>query len=643
MKCPNCGNENAFGTNFCENCGTKLESEVSQSEQTQPISQGEQFTQDQPAYNPSVPENADLGEKLKENKGIIKKVAIIVAVIVVAILVILGIKSCVGKEEVDVKKLPILYANDDEVKFLKNSSAKVGYEFGDTDEVASSDIQITSDGKYIFFGMDESMGEFDLCVRDTSKKTTDANQTIAKGVSNFQISSDGTCIFYIKNGTLYKCGRNGKNPVKFGKDVSDFKITSDFKAVLYENEDGEIYYSTGLEKTHNKIAKDSPYEWIFTEDEKTIRIVETKYDDDYNPKYTVSVCGLGKNDKAEKLISNVDDYCFADKNSDKLYYMKNEKLYLKDGKKDGAVVSGIEDDVVSINRVEDNDKEGKFHFYAVSLKENDDNYEYNLYYVDGKKAKLLIEDCDTSSYWGNDVVYKYEYDHEKDKDKSKYWLKVDYDKFVEIDIPKEDGDTVWYEATKDSFFTIENVNDKGKGDLIKYDVTSKGVNFSNGTTVAEDVKDADASYSFVFENDFVVVDHGDNEYSIYSGGKKAKEIDAEIYKSLYVEKDGTMLLLIDYNSKNGTYTLAKYDGKNVSEIADDVKSALLLDEKTIYYINDDDELMLNKGKRASDKLVDEDVTYIVNPFYYVVFDADSGKSTGKIDSIKTDIFSNYSW
>lgn len=635
MKCPNCGNENAVGMNFCENCGTKLESEVSYSEQTQPTTPEEQFTA--PEYNPTTPEKASFADKLKENKGIIKKAVIILAIIVAAILVILGIKSCAGGgKQIDVKELPIIYANDDESKFLKNSGAKVGYELADEDEAAGN-LKITSDGKYIFFGMDGDGGEFDLCYRNTSKKSSDANVTVVKGISEYEISSDGSVIFYIKNGTLYRCSRNGKNPVKFGKDVSYFTVADDFKAVLYENEDGEVYYSTGLEKIHNKVAEDSP-SYFFTEDEKTICLIENEYDDDYNSKYTVSVCGLGKKDKAEKLISNVDDYTFADRNSDKLYYIKNEKLYFKDGKKDGSVVSGIDGDLVSINRVEDSDKENKFHFYAVSINDNDDDYEYNLYYVDGKKAKLLIEDCDTSSYYGNYVVYKYEYDYDSDKDKSEYWLRVDYDKFVELDIPKEDGRAVDYEATADSFFTIENVNDKGKGDLVKYDITSKGVNFSKGTTVAEDVKSVDGTWSSVFDKDFVVVYHGDNEYSIYNGGKTAKEIDAEISESLYVQKDGTMIILIDYNSKNGTYTLAKYDGKNVSEIADDVKSALLIDEKTIYYTNDDDELMLNKGKRGSDKLIDEDVNYIVDPLYYVV--TDEKNYNGKVDSTKADIFYN---
>ncbi|MBQ8759055.1 MAG: hypothetical protein IJZ20_05105 [Clostridia bacterium] len=131
------------------------------------------------------------------------------------------------------------------------------------------------------------------------------------------------------------------------------------------------------------------------------------------------------------------------------------------------------------------------------------------------------------------------------------------------------------------------------------------------------------TYAEAFNKETVFIKHDSDEYSVYTGGKEATEIDAEVYNFIWANKNGKFYFGADYNSEDDVYSLAKFDGKKVVTIAEDVKRAVIVNDSIIYYINEDDELVLNTGKSGKDTVVDEDVKSLVHPMSYVVVEEDA--------------------
>lgn len=632
MKCPNCGKEAETGAKFCSDCGTELEArvenildEVSENagESFQNCSEGDKIE--------AIYSEQELNEefsvkivdkKLKKNLRIKKKylklAVVALAAILVVILLVSVLKSCIGKGE-DFSSYPLMYETDDESKFIVGGN-KEGSVLGDSADVLSeSTVRVTYDGKYIFFGTDPEGRKFDLYVRKTSEKTAEGNVKIANGISEYRISPDGSIIFYIRNNDLYRVGRDGKNAVKYGKDVYSFFTSEDFKAVVYTNDDDEVFYSTGVEKNHNHIGDNSYFQY-FSRNGKKIIIIEQMMDEDtYKMKYNISFCGTGKNDKPEKLETNVDFYLMDDDWDDEFYFAKKDTLYFKNGRKDAREVKGLDGKPVDLSSAYDGD--GESCYYTVTEKKVDDEVEYSLYLLDENKAELVMADFGQEYYDGEKIECVSNYDYDNSEYIETFYLRVDDDELVEIDMPREDGSSVYYDYTDDNLFTVENIDeDSGTGDLMMYRITDKGVDFDNGKKIAEDVMSVNVTYAEFFDDELVIIKHDSDEYSVYSGGKSAVEIDADIEHFAWMHKDGTMIVSADYNSNDATVSLMMVEGKKVTTIAEGVKDYFVVDEKTIYYTNKDGELFLNKGKLGKDKMIDSDVEHIGNLYDYVVWD-----------------------
>lgn len=622
MTCPNCGAVNNEGTSFCVSCGTKLEAAPSANQMAA-----------EPVAAPVAP--APEAPEKKSKKGLFIKIGIAAAaVILLVVLILVGVNACGGKK-IDFAKMPLFYSTDGET-FLLAAKDKEGKLVADEDDYAGR-AMLSMDGKTLFFGMDADNGEYDLYYRNTSKKDETANVKIESGISWYIPTPDGKNVFYIKNDKLFKANLKNK-AVQLGKDVNSdsIEIAPDMNGVIYENEDGEVFYSNGkyeIELSDNENGANA----FFSDNGKKIFIYEYEkaeepkdsdefdsYDEyyeyldnfDYSTKYQLLVCSVGKGKKPEKVADGVKDWASLD-NYSKIYVVNedDELVLYKNGKESGGVI--LED----VSSVFWYGEEGKEEVFAETFKEDKDENEttYSLYYVDGVKSTELA-----SGYHGRDTVDDenmtvfgvYETDYNKDTGATEYdytYYVRNKNKVTEVDLSDEDD--MLYVADDKVLYVIEDVDDdSGLGTLKKFNVTKSGL--SKEVEITDDVYEI--GYLEASGNLGVIMGKKHDELSVYNG-KKLVQASDDLYGIAWsAAKDGTLYLREDYNENKGTYTLSKFDGKKTVEVASDVRSVVVLDESLVYFINEDDELFRSNGKAGKEKFIDDiDDGSLIHPNSYM--------------------------
>ena len=274
MFCTNCGSQNEEGVKFCVNCGSSLEETAEQA-----VVPAEELGVQEVNNETGITEFTDTManqkksflDMLKNPKNIIIAVA---ALVVIVVLVIVGI-NLLGSDEIDYSKYPVVYRADGKVKVRPNG-AEESYKLG-------SNV----DFEYIRF------------------------------------SEGADYIYFIENGKLYY--RDAEDleakDEKIASDVVGYTILGDTKNVLYRTEDGDIYFHDLEEKY--KVAKNVS-SYTIDEDYKNIR-----YLTDEGKLY---IRGLGEKDEATKIDTKVDYTIYTEPNFDNTYYVKEDAVYLYDGK-----------------------------------------------------------------------------------------------------------------------------------------------------------------------------------------------------------------------------------------------------------------------------------------------------------------------
>lgn len=622
MTCPNCGAVNNEGTSFCVSCGTKLEAAPS----VTPVAA-------EPVPAVTEPETTEK----KSKKGLFLKIGIAAAaVIVLVVLILVGVNACGGKK-IDFAKTPLFYTTDGET-FLLAAKDKEGKLVADEDDYAGR-AMLSMDGKTLFFGMDADNGEYDLYYRATSKKDESANVKIESGISWYIPTPDGKNVFYIKNDKLFKANLKNK-AVQLGKDVDSdsIKIAPDMNGVIYNNQDGEVFYSNGkyeIELSDNEEGANA----FFSDNGKKIFIYEYEkaeepkdsdefdsYEEYYeyldnfdsSTKYQLSICNVGKGKKPEKIADGVKDWTTLD-NYSKIYVVNedDELVLYKNGKESGGVI--LED----VSEVYTYGEEGKEEIFAKTFKEDKEEHEttYSLYYIDGVKYTELASDfhgTDTVDYENMKVFGVYEVEYNEDKGETEYdytYYVRNKNKVTEVDLSDEDD--MLYVADDSVLYVIEDVDkDNGLGTLKKYNVTKNGL--GKEVEIADDVYEM--AYLEASGNLAVVSGKKQDELSVYNG-KKLVQASDDLYGIAWsAAKNGTLYLREDYNENKGTYTLSKFDGKKTVEVASDVRSVVVLDESLVYFINEDDELYRSNGKAGKEKFIDDiDDGSLISPINYMQY------------------------
>ncbi len=287
--CPNCGTQLGIDDAFCQECGT-------------PVGR----TADQLAGLPTaaaVRAVKAVGREAEKHQFFSTKVILIATVAVVVIAAVIIGLFMFGSSA----KNHLLYLKDDELNMtaldkiqpleltdgLYDGSGNAGY-------YLYAYIQFSDDGKYMFYP--ESMSEYDdmdlYCLNLKADNTKENSAfKIDSEVNDYKISLNGTKVFYLKNNKLYL--HNLKEKVKIDSDVYEFHINGDGTQLLYVTNDDDLYIYDMKSGDSVKIDSDARLEYV-TED-------------------------LGK-----------------------IYYLKNDVLYLKEPGKDKAKIDSDVSGVISV-------------------------------------------------------------------------------------------------------------------------------------------------------------------------------------------------------------------------------------------------------------------------------------------------------
>jgi hypothetical protein len=186
----------------------------------------------------------------------------------------------------------VIYMKDGELSYISQKSKEPieltdNFYNGDTNNYffkyqVSSNINYSKDGKRIFYPDKMTDGSMDLYYLNLKSKDGEGEKIVSK-ISRYAVNSAGTIVYYIKGDSLYRS--NLADEEKIDSNVANFYISEDGKKLVYQDMENNIYYKNG--------------------------------------------------DKDEIKLDSNSEISYASESLDKVYYLKNNSLYLSTGGEDG--------------------------------------------------------------------------------------------------------------------------------------------------------------------------------------------------------------------------------------------------------------------------------------------------------------------
>ena len=627
MYCEQCGAKNEEGTKFCTSCGANIGGDG-----------GVQVSYSEEKTKKGIP-------------GFAKKM-----VAAVAVLAVLGGAGVLGYNFVsdnfgsgngDYENHPLIYAKDDFI-FMKNVNKKEAWRLTERNGYYADDeyegdvenyIQVSDDGKLIFFASDIDDTEFKLYYRKTNQKVPKGNGAdengirIASGVNNFKASPNGDFVVYQKGDRLYISDLKEEKSV--ASDVVYFDLSNDLKKIIFRKNGGDLY-----------------------------------------------ICGIGKKDTPEKIDADVGSVISDPGEYKKIYYQKDNALFLKEYGKDKVKLAADITDCIPIGETYfvtkevtsqkkfgdlfDDDcasadaqmKEPEYSdfgtpdengfvrtdydaYYAArdkySKKEARDYIReyysenpqevktYTLYKVAGTEIKE-IENGLLDGYIGEYVITKQANDGGKIKlstvenisDARTKLNDLKNNAEISASVLKSDGSTVPIaDYDKDNYtnvcisdnekylYCVEDPNSNYRGTLNRYTITASGL------TDKKKIYDDASGYTII--DDVIIVNSGDEEMGIYDKGKYIHLSDSSDWR--YIYDSGVLYFYDQYSSNKEIGNLMRYENGKTVQIDIDVHDFVARGPKNCYYIKDYSsnssrgELYQNNGKKS--KHIDSDVNFII--------------------------------
>lgn len=620
--CPNCGKELEEGTQFCDNCGTKIVETIFCPNCGEQTSTEFPYCQKCGAALQEVPEEKKDGSPLKnllKNKAVLfGGVGVIAVLVIILIVSLVGRGGGGGSKNSSSKANYSLYIKDGEIsytKFSKDGSMEItsrldndnnysDYGLSNLAGTLGPYVVLCSDGKTMFYPDRIEDGGFSLYYRNISKAGEEPTR-VDTNVSTYYVTDKGDQVFYLKDGALYQNDLKEKN--KVANDVRNFAVSADAKKVLYRDDDGNLYIWTGS-----------------SDKEKISSGVDTisKYNDDLSVIYYMKEDSLYKYEKGEnqKIASDVFRLIRVF-DSGEAYYVKSDDEEIK-------LMDYVNDDM------SDDD------YYANSMREYLKNETinhtvYTLYYYDGSdstKVSDSLSGVSNAAASERAVIAVSVYDSSE----------VGKIRLSEVQYAYE----VW-EKVNDALYTDREYNIVVKDDMTSFDQNkiSNLVISKDGSTVlflddvSSDGEEADL-YQISIKGDEVGkpslydTDVSTARYGILSDGslyyfKDVKDSEGELYidkaaidfdvycynvSTSYYEDSKLIFYYVDYSADKGG-TLKMYKGGSSTKIADDVVDFVVVNGDDVLYLYDfstkhyTGTLYLHDGKTATK--IDDDVSGII--------------------------------
>ncbi len=574
---------------FCTNCGVQNEDGSKFCTACGAILEAEQSTESAQEGNNVLPETAETQKKeFKNGKKIIISAIIIIAIVAVLAFASIGI---FGTDEMDISQYPIIYTSDDDIKVLPHGEDEA-YELGDG--ISYYDIDFSKDGKYIYF---------------------------------------------IENGRLYyrDADDDDARKEKLASHVFDFTILGDTKNVIYLTDDNDLYFHNLKEKY--KLAKNVAN---YSLDKNCKNI---KYTTDDNKLY---LRGLGEDDKPTKIDSDVGSTIYYDTVTNEICYMKNDDIYVYNGKKSQKIGRGF----VSAKSVGER-------LYAV--KETSKTYGFEELVIDDISDSLGIE-----PYMHLKRPHESEYDsYSEYSDKYDYWYDVLWDEYYELDEEIRDGfdtydeimelkaeleeepieissyDLYLYEG--DEFKKIDSGLTESEPDVMYGEKPEDSIMYyskaKGGKISKVKLSDyADSLYSLKYDiEEEITSDPLEKETVFFKNGKKMAGIDNDVVNFIgVISGDGKTLYALIYDDLEDDFAdLVRYKVgsdkfTDAKVIFKDISTFTIYDDNDILARNEDEELVgIINGKEVN--LGDDvyDYEYFEGDIYYIE-DYNSDKNSGEL-------------
>ncbi len=447
MKCKNCGNELMDGAVFCQACGTKQDepaAEVKQEEtkaeeapkaeetkeapkaeekpaEEKPVQEKKEESTAQPEAQaqpqPQVQPQAQAGETKK--KSPIPFIIAGAAAVVLIALIALGIKL-IGSGSRGGSSTAVAYVSKGTLCVITDAASKEPKIF----EVCDIDldngayypynfITWSDDNKTIYFFDDVDSDNYgDLCSVQISKLGKDKSKNESKVVviddnvyiPNFTVLSDGKLMYTTSKDKL--CIYGGKEPEEIAKDVEDFYLTDDEKAVIclgdYESDEG--YTLSYMSITGDDVTElDDKVDRVNSVEEGYVIYTKSEYDEDYNYIQSLYTCDFE---------GNTDEITDSLGSTGSIY--ENGFYYTEEVASTVTLYDFIDDPYATSDAQAEEPKypDSDAGFVQADPEEVFDSYKLNriVKKFDGDPVAYMESNCSTYTYNGKDYYYTYNSD-----------------------------------------------------------------------------------------------------------------------------------------------------------------------------------------------------------------------------------------
>lgn len=631
MYCEQCGAKNEEGTKFCISCGASMAGDdlTAMTEQLSKV------------QNP-------------KSKWLKKTIIGVAAIAILGGAGILGynfINDNFGGGGSGFESHPVVYAKDS-ILYMKNANKKEAYplteSYGYNDNDYSynnriaqeyGNIQMSTDGKIIFFADDIEGSEFKLYYRKTGQKiprgdgADEKGIRLAAGVTRYKPSPNGDFVVYQKGDRLYISDLKEEHSVSSG--VSMFYLSDDLQKIIFRKDGGDIYIcGTGTKDQPEKIETDTD----------TIISPNGEYKKIYYKKdNSIYVKELGK-DKV-KVASDVenafqigDSYFFTKKNvaEQRFNDLFNDDCAAEDAQITSPSYSDFrtqdEDghtttDYDAYNEARDkyNEKRARDDVREYYAENPQSVTTYTLYRIADNEGVEIASGL-LSAYVGNIFTQKASEDSKillstvtstsdarnkindlkNNVENKTNILKADGTVIELADYDEEYFTDVHISEDEKYFYCIEDPGNNLKGTLNRYSITETGLSSK------EKLYDDTAGYTVY--GDSVIIYSDDKTIGIYDGGKYTELSDSTNWR--YTFENGVLYYYDQYSTTNSIGNLMRYKNGKKEQLDIDVHDFVLRGSDDCYYIKDYStnssrgELYQKKGG-GKPKLIDSDVSYIV--------------------------------